>query len=81
MLLTRSRPSLYIPFWAAVWSVLSATTAAVHNYQQLIVLRFFLGIVESPFFPGASKFIADRTDTRPNTNFHPSVPPQLLVST
>ena len=52
MLLTRVRPSLYIPFWVCVWSCLSATTAAVHNFQGLIVVRFFLGVSEAPFFPG-----------------------------
>ncbi|KAF7555169.1 hypothetical protein G7Z17_g2339 [Cylindrodendrum hubeiense] len=53
MLLTRTRPSLYIPAWTALWSCVSASTAAAKNYQHLIVIRFFLGIAEAPFFPGA----------------------------
>lgn len=53
MLLTRMRPSLYIPFWTALWSIVSAATAAADNYTHLIVIRFFLGITEAPFFPGA----------------------------
>lgn len=53
MILTRVRPSLYISIWVLVWSVVSASTAAAQNYSQLIVIRFFLGIVEAPFFPGA----------------------------
>lgn len=53
MLLTRTRPSLYIPFWTALWSIISAATAAADNYTHLIVIRFFLGIAEAPFFPGA----------------------------
>ncbi|KAK7716234.1 hypothetical protein SLS64_003386 [Diaporthe eres] len=53
MILTRVRPSLYISIWVLVWSVISASTAAARNYSQLIVIRFFLGIVEAPFFPGA----------------------------
>lgn len=52
MILTRVRPSLYIPIWVCTWSVLSAATAAVHNFSGLIALRFFLGICEAPFFPG-----------------------------
>lgn len=52
MLLTRVRPSLYISIWVLVWSVVSACTAAARNYSQLIAIRFFLGIVEAPFFPG-----------------------------
>lgn len=53
MILTRVRPSLYISIWVLVWSVVSASTAAARNYSQLIAIRFFLGIVEAPFFPGA----------------------------
>ena len=53
MLLTRTRPSLYIPAWTALWSVISACTAAASNYSHLIAIRFFLGIAEAPFFPGA----------------------------
>ncbi|KAM0417310.1 hypothetical protein ACHAPT_012691 [Fusarium lateritium] len=53
MLLTRTRPSIYIPFWTALWSIVSAATAGASNYTHLIVIRFFLGIAEAPFFPGA----------------------------
>ncbi|KAJ0109783.1 hypothetical protein J7T55_004333 [Diaporthe amygdali] len=53
MILTRVRPSIYISTWVLVWSVVSASTAAAQNYSQLIAIRFFLGIVEAPFFPGA----------------------------
>ncbi|KAL6907345.1 major facilitator superfamily domain-containing protein [Trichoderma evansii] len=53
MLLTRVRPSIYIPACAMLWSCISASTAAATNYGQLIAIRFILGIVEAPFFPGA----------------------------
>ncbi|KAM5347533.1 hypothetical protein ACJ41O_007357 [Fusarium nematophilum] len=53
MLITRTRPSLYIPFWTALWSIISAATAGAKSYSHLIVIRFFLGIAEAPFFPGA----------------------------
>lgn len=53
MILTRVRPSLYIPLWVCAWSCISAATAATHNYQHLVVIRFFLGFAEAPFFPGA----------------------------
>ncbi|KAJ9666158.1 hypothetical protein H2201_003837 [Coniosporium apollinis] len=53
MILTRVRPSLYMPFWVCVWSCISAATAGVHNYRGLVAVRFFLGIAEAPFFPGA----------------------------
>ncbi|CAG9950490.1 unnamed protein product [Clonostachys rosea f. rosea IK726] len=58
MLLTRTRPSLYIPFWTALWSIVSAATAAAGNYQHLLVIRFFLGIAEAPFFPGAMHLLS-----------------------
>lgn len=53
MLLTRTRPSVYIPAWTALWSIISSCTAAASSYQHLIAIRFFLGIAEAPFFPGA----------------------------
>ncbi|KAG9254174.1 major facilitator superfamily domain-containing protein [Emericellopsis atlantica] len=52
MILTRVRPSLYLPVWACIWSVVSASTSAVHNFGQLIAVRCLLGIAEAPFFPG-----------------------------
>lgn len=52
MLLTRVRPSVYLPVTAIVWSAVSATTAATSSPQTLFVVRFFLGILEAPLFPG-----------------------------
>jgi MFS family permease len=37
----------------AVWGVVSGCAAAVHNFHGLVTVRFLLGIVEAPFFPGA----------------------------
>ncbi|KAH7069781.1 major facilitator superfamily domain-containing protein [Paraphoma chrysanthemicola] len=53
MLLTKVRPSIYIPACAMLWSCVSASTAGAHNYGGLIGVRFVLGIVEAPFWPGA----------------------------
>ena len=36
-----------------VWGIVSGCGAAVHNFRGLVLVRFFLGIVEAPFFPGA----------------------------
>ncbi|KAL3301183.1 MFS general substrate transporter, partial [Colletotrichum asianum] len=52
MLLTRVRPSLYLPLWACVWSAVSAAKAGVQNFNQLLAVRCILGIAEVPFFPG-----------------------------
>ncbi|KAF4990333.1 hypothetical protein FDECE_14409 [Fusarium decemcellulare] len=53
MILTRVRPSLYLPACVVVWSCVSAATAGVTSFSGLVAVRFFLGIVEAPFFPGA----------------------------
>jgi MFS family permease len=36
-----------------LWSCVSGATAAATNYGQLVAIRFILGVVEAPFFPGA----------------------------
>lgn len=54
MILTRVRPSVYLPCCVFVWAGVSAATAGVTSFSHLIAVRFFLGIVEAPFFPGVS---------------------------
>lgn len=46
------KPSLYLPIAMMIWGVVSACTGAVQNYSSLITVRFILGFVESPYFPG-----------------------------
>ncbi|UQC88710.1 uncharacterized protein CLUP02_14235 [Colletotrichum lupini] len=53
MLITRTRPGIYIPACTSLWSIVSAATAGAGNYTHLLVIRLFLGIAEAPFFPGA----------------------------
>ncbi|KAI5480096.1 hypothetical protein MNV49_001756 [Pseudohyphozyma bogoriensis] len=48
-----TRPALYINVAMALWGVISALTAAVHNFTGLIVCRCILGVIEAAFFPGA----------------------------
>lgn len=36
-----------------IWGIVSGSTAAVQSYHGLVTVRFILGIVEAPFFPGA----------------------------
>ncbi|TDZ25642.1 High-affinity nicotinic acid transporter [Colletotrichum orbiculare MAFF 240422] len=52
MLITRVRPSIYIPCCVILWSCVSASTAAAKSFSSLVVIRVCLGIVEAPFFPG-----------------------------
>ena len=35
------------------WAVTSACTALVHDYKGLVLVRFFLGVAEAPYYPGA----------------------------
>lgn len=53
MVLTRVRPSIWLSFWMAVWAIVSALTALSHNYTGLVLTRFFLGLTEAPYYPGA----------------------------
>ena len=47
------RPSLWLAAWMAAWALCSALTAVVQDYQGLLLVRFFLGWSEAPFYPGA----------------------------
>ncbi|KAM0665566.1 hypothetical protein MY8738_003498 [Beauveria namnaoensis] len=53
LILTRVRPSIYLPVCMALWGLVSASTAAATDFTGLVVCRFFLGFLEAPFFPGA----------------------------
>ncbi|KAH7357405.1 major facilitator superfamily domain-containing protein [Pyrenochaeta sp. MPI-SDFR-AT-0127] len=47
------RPSLYMCACMMAWAVVSACTALTHNYTGLVLVRFFLGVAEAPYYPGA----------------------------
>lgn len=52
MILSRTRPSIFLPSIMLVWGALSAAMACVHNYGSILAFRFILGCIESGFFPG-----------------------------
>lgn len=58
MLITRIKPGLYMSSWMVVWAGVSAATAAVNNFGGLVACRFFLGITEAPFYPGATYMLS-----------------------
>ncbi|KAJ5911718.1 uncharacterized protein N7473_001021 [Penicillium subrubescens] len=58
ILMTKLRPSIYLPTCIIVWAITSGCTAAVHNTPGLLMVRLFLGFVEAPFFPGAIYFLS-----------------------
>lgn len=61
LLLTRVRPSMYLPITVLMWSAVSACMAAATNSQTLFVIRFFLGIAEVLLFPGVSHPLSPRS--------------------
>lgn len=52
------KPGMYICGAMAGWGVISALMAVVHNYEGLLMARFFLGFIEAVFFPGALFFLS-----------------------
>jgi MFS family permease len=47
------RPSIYMSMCMMGWAVVSACTALAKDYNGLVLVRFFLGVAEAPFYPGA----------------------------
>lgn len=53
MLLTRLRPSWYLPAAMMICGVATGLTALCHDFKGLILQRFFQGIIAAPMYPGA----------------------------
>ncbi|KZL78399.1 major facilitator superfamily transporter [Colletotrichum tofieldiae] len=53
MFLTRTRPSRYMGTMMMLWAVVSALTAVSKDFTGLLLTRFFLGVTEAPYYPGA----------------------------
>ncbi|KAI0707062.1 MFS general substrate transporter [Earliella scabrosa] len=51
MLITRIRPSIWVPAMEVLWSVLTMVLASAKNFETLIAVRFFVGLAESTFYP------------------------------
>ncbi|KAH7119003.1 major facilitator superfamily domain-containing protein [Dendryphion nanum] len=58
MVVTRVRPSWWMASCMAVWAIISGLTAISRNYTGLLLTRFFLGISEAPYYPGALYILA-----------------------
>ncbi|KAL7929315.1 major facilitator superfamily domain-containing protein [Trichoderma chlorosporum] len=57
ILLTRIRPSVWIPSCEVTWAVLTILMVKCNNAEQIYVLRFFIGLAESTFYPGMQYII------------------------
>ncbi|QGI65184.1 hypothetical protein CEK26_009135 [Fusarium fujikuroi] len=53
MFLTRTRPSRYMGIMMMLWAIVSALTAVAKDFKGLLLTRFFLGLTEAPYYPGA----------------------------
>ncbi|UNI22475.1 hypothetical protein JDV02_008363 [Purpureocillium takamizusanense] len=53
MFLTRTRPSRYMGIMMMLWAVVSGLTAVSRDFVGLLLTRFFLGVTEAPYYPGA----------------------------
>ncbi|OAL46138.1 major facilitator superfamily transporter [Pyrenochaeta sp. DS3sAY3a] len=58
MVVTRVRPSIWMASCMTVWAVISGLTALSKNFVGLLLTRFFLGITEAPYYPGALYILA-----------------------
>ncbi|KAJ6611139.1 MFS general substrate transporter [Mycena sp. CBHHK59/15] len=47
------RPSIYIGSSVIAWGIASALTGATTNYAEILACRFFIGLPEAVFYPGA----------------------------
>ncbi|KKY23548.1 putative vitamin h transporter [Diplodia seriata] len=52
LILSRTRPSIFLPTIMFLWGGITCCMAAVHNFRQLVALRFVVGIFEAGFAPG-----------------------------
>jgi ACS family pantothenate transporter-like MFS transporter len=53
IILTKVRPSIWIPSCELVWTLLTFCLAAVTTSNHVIAIRFFVGLLESIFYPAA----------------------------
>tara|TARA_R110002003_G_scaffold325_8_gene18826 strand:- start:5103 stop:5888 length:786 start_codon:yes stop_codon:yes gene_type:complete len=53
IVLTRVRPSIWVPICELVWTMLTFCLAAAKTSNHVIAIRFFIGLAESIFYPAA----------------------------
>ncbi|KAI9741680.1 MAG: hypothetical protein M1834_000065 [Cirrosporium novae-zelandiae] len=53
VILTRIRPSVWIPTCELIWTMLTFCLAAAKTANHVIAIRFFVGLFESIFYPAA----------------------------
>ncbi|KAF2809365.1 putative MFS transporter Liz1/Seo1 [Mytilinidion resinicola] len=57
IILTKFRPSLWIPTMEVIWAVLTFSLSRAESARTIYILRFFVGLAESTFYPGMQYII------------------------
>lgn len=57
MILTRVRPSIWIPLLEVFWTILTFCTSRCNTAEQLYAVRFLVGLAEAGFYPGMQYLI------------------------
>ncbi|KAL4898927.1 hypothetical protein BDW74DRAFT_184204 [Aspergillus multicolor] len=57
LLLTRIRPRYWLPAMEILWTILTFSLSRCHTPTQIYILRFFIGLSESTFYPGMQYII------------------------
>jgi MFS transporter, ACS family, pantothenate transporter len=57
LILTRVRPSIWIPSLEVVWTVLTFSLSRCNTAEQIYGVRFLVGLAESGFYPGMQYLI------------------------
>ncbi|KAI8889803.1 MFS general substrate transporter [Backusella circina FSU 941] len=52
ILLSKTRPSIYLPALESIWCLLTLSMALVPSVQAVYCIRFLLGLAEAGFYPG-----------------------------
>lgn len=66
MILSRTRPSIFIPIITFAWGAVAALIGAVTTQAQLIGLRFLLGVFEAGFSVSITVVFFFRVEYRSN---------------
>ncbi|KAJ3512288.1 hypothetical protein NLJ89_g3607 [Agrocybe chaxingu] len=56
--LKRLRPSVWLSLLMLFWGIMMTLQGIVHNYPQLLAMRFLLGLFEAGLFPGVSYYLS-----------------------
>lgn len=57
LIITRVRPSIWIPSMELAWTILTFSLSQCNSVNQIYVIRFFVGLAESGFYPGMQYLI------------------------